>query len=519
GASSRLGSGSDGYRLLDVWSYFSRRPGPLCRPLDMSISRRAFLKSAGAATLGFAGLARGLAAHEAGLAAAGLPRVRSGGDLRRDSRLRQDGPGFGPLQPDPAELLDLPSGFSYRVFSVGGERMDDGLFVPRRHDGMAAFPAEDGLTLLVRNHEVEHDADPREGAFGPENELLNGFDSGLFFDPGTEDHGPALGGTTNLLYDTRDQRLVEHRLSLVGTLRNCAGGPTPWGTWITCEESVQRAEDGFARDHGYAFEVPAVMPPRLERPEPLRALGRFYREAVAVHPETGIVYQTEDRGDGLFYRFVPETPGDLRAGGRLQALAVTGHHEMWTQNWGRVRRVDMGEVLDVHWVDLGDPENPEDDLRERGASLGAARFARAEGIWYASDGVYIACTNGGEARRGQIWRYRPSPREGSPGETRDPPRLELFLEATRSSLLRRADNLTMAPWGDLVVCEDGFGTDSLVGVTPEGDQYLIARNARSSGELAGSVFSPDGTTLFVNLQREALTVAITGPWERARETS
>lgn len=476
----------------------------------MSISRRAFLKTAGAATLGFSGLARGMAAQESGTGAGtwGARRLEAG----------QTALGFGSLQEDPDELLDLPEGFVYRVFSRGGERMDDGFFVPRRHDGMAAFPAGEGLTLLVRNHEMEHDSDPAGGAFGPGNELLYRFDAEHLFDPGAEGHGPALGGTTNLLYDTRAQRLVEHRLSLAGTLRNCAGGPTPWGTWVTCEESVQRAGDGFARSHGYAFEVPAVMPPRLERPVPLRGMGRFYREAVAVDPETGIVYQTEDRGDGLFYRFVPDVPGELAAGGRLQALAVTGRYQVWTQNWGRVRRVEEGEVRGVHWVDLNDPENPRDDLRERGASLGAARFARAEGIWYATDGVYVACTNGGPARRGQIWRYRPSPHEGTPAERSDPARLELFLEADRSSLLRRADNLTMAPWGDLVVCEDGSGVDSLVGVTPVGDQYVIARNARSRGELAGSVFSPDGSTLFVNLQREALTVAITGPWPRSEES-
>lgn len=480
----------------------------------MTISRRTFLSTAGAASLGFAGLARSLAAHEARLERVGLPRRGPG---RSGPDIIQDAPGFGPLEPDPAEFLDLPAGFGYRVFSTGGERMDDGFFVPRRHDGMAAFPAESGLTLLVRNHEMEHDSDPADGAFGPENELLERVDREFLFDPGVGSHGPALGGTTNLLYDTRTQRLVEHRLSLAGTLRNCAGGPTPWGTWITCEESTQRAGGGFARNHGYAFEVPAVTPPRLERPEPLRGMGRFYREAVAVQPETGIVYQTEDLGDGLLYRFVPDVPGELAAEGRLQALAVTGRPRVWTQNWGRVRRVDEGEVLEVHWVDLDDPENSGDDLRDRGASLGAARFARAEGIWYASDGVYVACTNGGEARRGQIWRYRPSPHEGMPNESSDPARLELFLEADRSSLLRRADNLTMAPWGDLVVCEDGSGTDSLVGVTPQGDQYLIARNAHSRGELAGSTFSPDGTTLFVNLQEEALTAAITGPWERARD--
>lgn len=471
----------------------------------MSVSRRSFLKTAGAATLGFAGLAHTLACQGSGAV------TPPGGGSAQELGL---GSGLGPLTPDPDGVLDLPPGFRYRILSPGGQRMDDGFLVPRRHDGMAAFPARNGLTLLVRNHEMDSDSDPEGGAFGADNELLDRIDPELFFDPGAGGNGPALGGTTNLLYDTRTGRLVEHRLSLAGTLRNCAGGPTPWGTWITCEESVQSAGDRFARSHGYAFEVPAEMPPRLDRPEPLRAMGRFYREAVAVQPGTGIVYQTEDRGDGLLYRFLPDVPGDLAAGGTLQALAVTGRPELRTQNWGGAREVESGEVLDAHWVELDDPDAPGDDLRDRGASRGAARFARAEGIWYARDGVYVACTNGGRARRGQIWRYRPSPSEGTAGEADAPPRLELFLEADESSLLRRADNLTMAPWGDLVVCEDGAGVDSLVGVTPNGEQYPIARNAAGSGELAGSTFSPDGSTLFANLQEEALTVAITGPWSR-----
>lgn len=472
----------------------------------MSLSRRSFLKTAGAATLGFAGLARSV-----GCGGTAAVDPSGGGGAGGETQFVG---GLGPLEPDPRGILDLPSGFRYRVLSRGGERMDDGFLVPRRHDGMAAFPARNGRTLLVRNHEMNPDSDPADGAFGAENHLLGRFDPDLLFDPGVDAHGPALGGTTNLLYDTGRQELLEHRLSLAGTLRNCAGGPTPWGTWITCEESVQPAADGFARRHGYAFEVPAEMPPRIEAPEPLRAMGRFHREAVAVDPGTGIVYQTEDRGDGLFYRFLPTVPGDLGAGGVLQALAVTGRPELRTQNWGDRRRVVPGQVLDVGWVELSDPDPAGDDLRELGGGLGAARFARGEGIWYATDGVYIACTNGGPDRRGQIWRYRPSPSEGGSGEADEPGRLELFLEAGESSLLRRADNLTMAPWGDLVVCEDGAGVDSLVGVTPDGEQYPVARNAAGAGELAGCTFSPDGSTLFVNLQEQALTAAITGPWSR-----
>ena len=139
-------------------------------------------------------------------------------------------------------------------------------------------------------------------------------------------------------------------------------------------------------------------------------------------------------------------------------------------------------------------------------------------MWYGEGGIYFACTNGGRAEKGQIWRYTPADNEGQEDEGRPSGVLELFVEPDDGTLVENADNLTVAPWGDVIACEDGSGTDTLVGITPEGRFYKLGRNAMSDSELAGAVFSPDGTTLFVNLQQEALTVAITGPWERARET-
>lgn len=316
-----------------------------------------------------------------------------------------------------------------------------------------------------------------------------------------------------LLYDTRSQALAGHRLSLTGTLRNCAGGPTPWNTWISCEEHVQRADGYYERDHGYNFEVPASLDDPLPiHPEPLTAMGRFEHEAVCVHPASGIVYQTEDRHDSLIYRFLPNRPGELARGGRLQALALRGHPGLDARNWRR-RELEPGDALETEWIEIDRVEAPDDDLRLRGHERGATLFARGEGMWMGDGVVYFACTNGGRARKGQIWRYTPGPREGTGDESREPGRLELFIEADDGTLLENADNLTVAPWGDLVVCEDGSGEDFLVGVTPEGEIYRFARNRRSSGELAGACFSPDGSTLFLNMQREGLTVAITGPWE------
>ena len=177
--------------------------------------------------------------------------------------------------------------------------------------------------MLVRNHEVFSWMDPSLSAFGADLSLVNQLDRSVFYDPGSSGT-PPFGGTTTLLFDTQTQTLLSHHLSLVGTLVNCAGGPTPWGTWISCEETVETAGGSLARDHGYNFEVPASLEGLPVTPTPLTAMGRFRHEAVAVHPPTGIVYQTEDMSDGLLYRFLPNSYGELEKGGSLQALAVRG---------------------------------------------------------------------------------------------------------------------------------------------------------------------------------------------------
>lgn len=442
---------------------------------------------------------------------AGLRAVTTSGLLAAlDERGVPDG--FGPLQPDPEGVLDLPEGFSYRIISRAGEEMEDGFIVPARADGMAAFPGPDGQTLLVRNHEVSDDAPAEEGPFGTNNYLFAKLDPDFIYDAGP-DHNPCLGGTTTLVYDTREQRLARQHLSLVGTLRNCAGGPTPWKTWITCEETTVRAGATCAQDHGFPFEVPASATPGLARPVPLTAMGRFNHEAVALDPATGIVYQTEDAHDGLIYRYLPDVPGQLARGGRLQALCVAGAERFDTRNWGEGPEIAPGTTLATRWIDLDDVLSPENDLRLRGFEQGAARFARGEGMWQAGGIIYFACTNGGIKRKGQIWRYTPAAHEGASLEAEASGTLELFIEPNDGNLIENADNLTVSPWGDLIVCEDGSGEQYLVGVTPQGTLYKFARNAVSNSEFAGATFAPDGSTLFVNIQQAGLTLAITGPWK------
>ena len=418
---------------------------------------------------------------------------------------------LGPLVPDPAGVFDLPRGFEYRAFSRAGEEMDDGLLVPERHDGMAAFPGPGGKTLLVRNHE---NAAGQGGAFGPGNARLASVPADKLYDRAG---GPVvcLGGTTTLVYDTERQRLERHWLSLAGTLVNCAGGATPWGSWISCEETTARAGDVLQRDHGYCFEVRADAED-LQAPAPLPGLGRFRHEALAVDPRSGCVYLTEDMFDGLFYRCVPSSPGNLAQGGNLQALRVRDADSLDTRNWHALSHVPAGEALEVDWVDLDRIDAPEDDLRARGFLDGAARFARGEGVLYAGGDVWFTCTTGGRAKLGQLWRYTPSPFEGTRREREERGRLSLFLEPAESSVMESCDNLCAAPWGHLLVCEDGPDHDRLLGITPAGVVYELGRNAKNTGELAGCTFSPDGGTLFVNEYEGGVTLAITGPFERAR---
>ncbi len=429
----------------------------------MNFSRRHFLSIAGASLTGT-------------LISTPLSRLF----MRAANGLSIQAEGYGPLVRDPYRLLDLPRGFQYRAFSHTGERMSDGFPVPAKHDGMAAFPGPNNTTILIRNHELSPNQSPS-------------VQGGNAYDP------QCTGGTTTLVLNAQRQ-LIRHYASLTGTYRNCAGGPTPWGSWISCEEntSTPESDPAVSKRHGYNFEVPIQATSPVD-PQPLVAMGRFNHEAVAVDPDSHIVYQTEDQGDGLFYRFRPQQPQNLQAGGVLEALKVKGQPQLNTK-----QDIPIGKPLPVEWVRIDNPDPVTDTVRAEGYAKGAALFSRGEGICLGKGEVLFCCTNGGTANLGQIWRYTPDAKDGGT--------LTLFVEPNNPGILDYPDNLTMAPFGDLFLCEDGRGEQFIRGINQQGQLYSFARNALNDKELAGACFATNPLTLFVNIQTPGITFAIWGPF-------
>ncbi|HAU21531.1 MAG TPA: phosphatase [Erythrobacter sp.] len=413
----------------------------------------------------------------------------SGCSMRMASAGTLPEPGYGELLPDPEGLLDLPPGFTYRVISKFGDPMDDGGTVPNAADGMGCFDLGNGKLALLRNHELN--VGQPAGA-----ELQSGYGRG-------PDGVVFPGGTTNLVLDSQTLKVERQFRTLAGTIRNCAGGVTPWGTWLTCEE-LGHPYLLQLKDHGYVFEIPANATGLVD-PVPLKAMGRFTHEAACVDPATNMIYMTEDNNEGLLYRFIPNTPGRLTDGGRLQALALE-RGPTDARNWEE-SIVEVGQRFKVRWVDLDNVEAPDDDLRVRGAAQGAVKFARGEGIHMGDGELYFCSTSGGAARLGQIFKL-------TPGKGRKADRLELFFESESEEQFNYGDNLCVAPNGHLIVCEDQYGEvvdNYLRGIDPAGRPYPLGR-LRTQTELAGACYSPDGRWLFVNVYAPTVTLAISGPW-------
>ncbi|MEE2001332.1 DUF839 domain-containing protein [Alkalimonas sp. MEB108] len=409
---------------------------------------------------------------------------------------------YGPLAPVADEvtglpLLQLPAGFRYLSYGWHGQTMLDRTPTPGVHDGMAVVMSQGSSISLVRNHEVR-------GA-GP------AVPSPAIYNPS------APGGTSNLLFDPIAGRWLGSYMSISGTSTNCAGGLTPWGTWLTCEETTA-TYNGVP--HGWIFEVPGF---GLANPVPLKAMGRRAHEATATDPVTGYVYMTEDAGTSSgFYRFRPFEYGNLAAGGVLEMLKAT---EIF--NADLRGNYPNGTSWDIEWVVIDEPESINPRNYTQGFNKGAARFARLEGAWYDTGLIYFDSTSGGAIGRGQIFAF-------------DPRRNTLTMIFQTTNQLRHPvspDNLAVSPRGGIIICEDRSGSlQRLIGLTPSGNVFEFARNNTvlsaadiaavdsiypgvasrinpgnyQSSEMAGVCFHD--RWMFVNIQTPGITFAITGPW-------
>jgi secreted PhoX family phosphatase len=486
----------------------------------MSVGRRSVLSgSAAGVGLVVSGAVPSLAAGRGGPGSRG----RSGHRAHRP---------FPPLVADPEGLLALPPGFSYAVVTRAGEtQLDDGLGpTPSNHDGTAVFDAGHGRLRLIQNHELSAGA-----ALGVPHV------PGTVYDPGAT----GGGGCTVIETDRRGGNFGEW-VGISGTAVNCAGGPTPWGTWLTCEETELKAGTAwkggtYAKDHGYVFEVFAD---GRALPEPIRAFGRYAHEAVAVDPARRRVYLSEDASspNGLFYRWT--APRGVRLGegiadqlgptdGTLEAMAIVMDGGTVLPDVAYLTSAQLGRPFPVRWVPVPERDARTTSVRKQFANDEVTRGKKFEGVYGTAEGVYVVNSfafNTADLpadavkHDGMVWFYSYEeqtitlvtyfPHQSST-DTGGTPRYD-------GVVFDGPDNVTVTPWGTLVLAEDGVGASHVLSSVPGGPTYAIARNELNIGtaqapefsEFTGPTFSADGRVLFVNIQTPGITLAVTGPWER-----
>ncbi|WP_236789020.1 alkaline phosphatase PhoX [Amycolatopsis sp. GM8] len=419
--------------------------------------------------------------------------------------------GYGALVDDPAGLLSLPKGFKYQVVAQAGvTTLESGQPTPSDADGTACFRDGRGF-VLVNNHEIDG-SEPFKVPALP----------GLTYDAG------AGGGTTNIVVDHSGKRVREY-VSLAGTHNNCAGGPTPWGTWLTCEETEQRAGGVFQQDHGYVFEVDPVDRDANQHPVALKFLGRYAHEAVAVDPHNSTIYLTEDAGDphGLYYRWTPPKGFHGRKGALKHLQQTVG------DNAGRLQAMscfkggkhidDLSEATQpgtkyrVKWVDVAERQAAAVSVRKQFAAGEVTNSRKLEGAYWGDGGAYFVASfaraDDGSVNEhdGQVWFYDPRAETVELktifGVNPDPD-VDTFYDGP--------DNITVSPFGGLILAEDGEGLSHLVGVTERGAAYALARNELNDSEFTGPTFSQDGRYLFANIQTPGYVFSISGPWETCR---
>jgi len=490
---------------------------------------------------------------------------------------------YGPVAPvldgsTGLPLLSLPEGFEYTSFGWTGDPMADGRLTPSNHDGMAVVSASRGGShlVLVRNHERGLVADlsaaiqaPTRYSTGRVNGIITVFQGttpirvgagGTVTNPASPDPAPFVGyvggGTSNLQF--RGNNWVASSASLGGTLGNCAGGPTTWGSWLTCEETILDFSAIGGKKHGYVFESAAE--PAESIADPIVEMGRFSHEAVAIDPSSGYVYQTEDsRNLSSFYRYKPVNSGgglgSLHQGGTLQAARISAivrqarPSSLVVANDVGLLNPDIGDEYAIEWVDIADPDKSPVVVTSQpgGVSLGfmsgpafqaltsgAVRMSRGEGIWYSAGRMFIVDTAAGTDGSGRVGRG-----EGAVWELdlrASPMRLRAVFVSGNQAAGNNPDNITVSPRGGVVLCEDGGFGDAgarLLGLDSTGEAYVFCLNNVQLGadqvgaagktvaagdyrsrEFAGACFDPKGLVLFVNIQSPGITFAIKGPWKR-----
>ena len=447
---------------------------------------------------------------------------------------------FGPLKSSPGDLLALPAGFSYEVVSVSGQTdLEDGRGkvigkTPERPDGTVVVRGGSGYRL-IQNHEAS------PGAKFPVPLV-----EGTVYDPG------ALGGGCTVIDVTKHGKRRSEWVALSGTVSNCAGGPTPWGSWLTCEETEAKAGTGtFQKDHGYVFEVFAGGPHK-QSPLPIEAWGRAPHEAVVMEPSRRRVYLTEDasKPTGLVYRWSAAHGHKLgpyiarslgRNAGTLEALAVIASDGSVLPDLAYVTSAQIGRPFQTRWVTVPDRHATTTSMRKQFEVGKVTHSKKLEGAWGDDKGMYFvssfAFTPGdlpddATPHDGQLWYYRYDDRTLTlqayfpynpllHSETVDP---ETGLGRSRDLAFDGPDGCHVSPYGSLVLSEDGNTANHLLSWTRRTGAQAIARNLivlekTSAGadvysEMTGPCFSPDGSLLFGNVQEPGHVFAISGPWKK-----